>query len=79
MIFFLLTDEILGYFTSFPHEEETVQLSSLDNAWDIHSSLLYGKYNAINFHFSLASLTDSLSGFVEAKRIFQKWKALYFT
>jgi len=39
---YLSTDEILGHFTCFPHEEKVVQLSSLDHAKHIHSSLHHG-------------------------------------
>lgn len=41
------TDEILGHFTSFPHEEKVVQLSSLDHAKHIHSSLHHGKCKTV--------------------------------
>ena len=37
-------DEIPGDLSSFPHEEKTVQLSTLDDAKDIYPPVYHGEY-----------------------------------
>ena len=45
----LLADEILGDISSFPYEEETVQLTPLADAKNIYSPLYHGKYHNGSF------------------------------
>ena len=50
---YLFTDEILGHFTCFPHEEKVVQLSSLDHAKHIHSSLHHGMCKTLSRDYKM--------------------------